>query len=84
MAEANATVTSDEERIQMLESMIKEKDETIKRPLKDQQELAMERLRVEIFSKDYSMIIFYTFKTGTSMTSNYLKMSVITCPSRNW
>lgn len=84
MAEANATVTSDEERIQMLESMIKEKDETIKRPLKDQQELAMERLRVEIFSKDYSMIIFYTFKTGTSMTSNYFKMSVITCPSRNW
>lgn len=68
-------VSSDKERIQMLESIIKEKDETIKR---FQQNLAMERLRVERFSKDYSMIMFYTFTRATSMTSNYFKMSAIT------
>lgn len=52
LAEANVVVSSDKERIQMLESIIKEKDETIKR---FQQELAMERLRVERF--DFQKII---------------------------
>lgn len=68
-------VTSDKERIQMLENIIKEEDEIIKRL---QKELAMERLRVERLSKDYSMIMFYTFTTATSMTSNYSKMSAFT------
>lgn len=86
-------VTSDKERIQMLESMIKERDENIERL---QQRLAIERFGVERFSKDDSMIMFYTgfmtfsvFTTvfefikpaATSMTSHYFKMSAIGNPN---
>lgn len=84
--------TSDNE-IQMLESMIKERDENIERL---QQKLVIKRFGVERFSKDYSIIMFYTGfmtfsvfstifvfikPTATSMTSHYFKRSAITNPS---
>lgn len=72
---------------------IKERDENIERL---QQRLAIERFGVERFSKDDSMIMFYTgfmtfsvFTTvfefikpaATSMTSHYFKMSAIGNPN---
>uniref|UniRef100_A0A8W8MML7 THAP-type domain-containing protein n=1 Tax=Magallana gigas TaxID=29159 RepID=A0A8W8MML7_MAGGI len=73
LAEANVAVTSDKERIQMLESMIKERNENIERL---QQRLAIERFGVERFSKDDSMIMFYTgFMTCSVFTTVFELLS---------
>lgn len=77
----------DKEKIKMLENMLKAKDDEV---LKLQQKLEIERFGIERFSKDNSMLMFYTGfmsfaifsaffdfikPAANSMTSYYYRMS---------
>ncbi|XP_062605906.1 uncharacterized protein LOC134267706 [Saccostrea cucullata] len=91
--EDSSSVSSDSDRIKMLESMLRERDESIARL---QQKLDIERFGVERFSKDNSTIMFYTgFMTfsiftavfefikpaASSMTSYYYRVSANANPN---